>query len=71
MLGILCSNELLILNVKFFLDVSCTYRCIFEMENGSNVALLQLYQLPCLPKWNNLIYFFNPLRINEAKRAEY
>lgn len=37
-LRILCSNELLILNAKFFVDVSCTYQCIFEMENGSNVA---------------------------------
>lgn len=37
-LGILCSNELLILNTKFFMDVSYTYWFISEMENGSNVA---------------------------------
>lgn len=73
-LCILCSNELLILNVKFFLVVSCTYRCTFEMENGSNIA--QCCSCISFLAFQNgtisdLFFFLNPLRINKGKGAEY
>jgi len=69
--GVLRSNELLILNAKFFLDVSCTYRCISEMENGSNLHSTAAAPASSSSRKEQFVIFFNPLRINKGKKAEY